>query len=212
MFCRHFALSVMAVLAVAFVSTGAQSASVTTVTGDPVVETFTFPDVFPGTGLLQITTVDQTTTTSGITEVNVIGAGGGLFAFPDLPSSPGPAEEQDAIDAAFAFLGLPLSTPIASTALSPLGETTVTNQLVDLVTSSDSIVLGDLNDIFSLIVAQGSVEVTFTNLIDISRPFRLDVTLADTVTPVPLPAALPLFGGALAVMGLLGWRRKLTAA
>ena len=28
------------------------------------------------------------------------------------------------------------------------------------------------------------------------------------VTPVPLPAALPLLGGALGLIGLLGWRRK----
>ena len=32
------------------------------------------------------------------------------------------------------------------------------------------------------------------------------------LTPVPLPAALPLFGGALAVMGLLGWRRRQAVA
>ena len=32
------------------------------------------------------------------------------------------------------------------------------------------------------------------------------------LTPVPLPAALPLFGGALGLIGLLGWRRKRIAA
>ncbi len=35
---------------------------------------------------------------------------------------------------------------------------------------------------------------------------------AFSVTPVPLPAALPLLGGALGLMGLLGWRRKRAAA
>ena len=29
-----------------------------------------------------------------------------------------------------------------------------------------------------------------------------------TPTPVPLPAALPLFGSALAMLGIVGWRRK----
>ncbi len=29
-----------------------------------------------------------------------------------------------------------------------------------------------------------------------------------TLTPVPLPAALPLFGSALAMLGIVGWRRR----
>ena len=33
-----------------------------------------------------------------------------------------------------------------------------------------------------------------------------------TVTPVPLPAALPLFAGGLGLLGLLGWRRKRASA
>ncbi len=33
-----------------------------------------------------------------------------------------------------------------------------------------------------------------------------------TLTPVPLPAALPLFGSALAMLGMVGWRRKRRAA
>lgn len=41
-----------------------------------------------------------------------------------------------------------------------------------------------------------------------------DVTLdtSSVVAPVPLPAALPLFGGGVVLMGLLGWRRKRKAA
>jgi hypothetical protein len=41
--------------------------------------------------------------------------------------------------------------------------------------------------------------------------FKADFTL-DSVTPVPLPAALPLFATGLGAMGLLGWRRKRKAA
>lgn len=33
-----------------------------------------------------------------------------------------------------------------------------------------------------------------------------------SVTPVPLPAALPLFAGGLGLLGLLGWRRKRSQA
>jgi len=34
------------------------------------------------------------------------------------------------------------------------------------------------------------------------------VTLSSGVSPIPLPAALPLYGAGLAVLGLIGWRRK----
>ena len=37
-------------------------------------------------------------------------------------------------------------------------------------------------------------------------------TKSDDVTPVPLPAALPLFGSALAAMGIFRWWRRRTAA
>lgn len=39
-----------------------------------------------------------------------------------------------------------------------------------------------------------------------------DLTLAGTLIATPLPAALPLFAGALGGMGLIGWRRKRKAA
>ncbi len=35
-----------------------------------------------------------------------------------------------------------------------------------------------------------------------------DYTLEFDVSPVPLPAALPLFGSALAMLGIVGWRRR----
>jgi hypothetical protein len=37
-------------------------------------------------------------------------------------------------------------------------------------------------------------------------------TFTATVSAVPLPAALPLFATGLVGLGLLGWRRKKTAA
>lgn len=39
--------------------------------------------------------------------------------------------------------------------------------------------------------------------------FGLDLRLQ--LTPVPIPAALPLFAGALGLMGFLGWRRRRTS-
>jgi len=32
--------------------------------------------------------------------------------------------------------------------------------------------------------------------------------LQGNIPPVPLPAAMPLFGAGLAIMGFIGWRRK----
>ncbi len=39
-----------------------------------------------------------------------------------------------------------------------------------------------------------------------------DIAGAQFIYGIPLPAALPLFGGALAVIGVLGWRRRKSAA
>jgi hypothetical protein len=49
--------------------------------------------------------------------------------------------------------------------------------------------------------------------IDVNSPrpdfFVMDnVTYNGSLTPTPLPAALPLFAGGLGVLGLLGWRKK----
>lgn len=37
---------------------------------------------------------------------------------------------------------------------------------------------------------------------------RIELLTATSITPTPLPAALPLFASGLGAMGLLGWRRK----
>ena len=43
------------------------------------------------------------------------------------------------------------------------------------------------------------------------RTFSFEVD-HDPLTIVPLPAALPLFGTGLAMLGFMGWRRKRKAA
>jgi len=41
----------------------------------------------------------------------------------------------------------------------------------------------------------------------IGHMFTLDV-IAPRISPVPLPAAFPLFGTGLGILGFLGWRRR----
>jgi hypothetical protein len=41
---------------------------------------------------------------------------------------------------------------------------------------------------------------------------RLGIVHVDAVATTPIPAALPLFGAAIGGLGLLGWRRRKTAA
>lgn len=44
---------------------------------------------------------------------------------------------------------------------------------------------------------------------DIASGFEFDIFVNEvSVNPVPVPAALPLFGTGLALMGFIGWRRK----
>lgn len=57
-------------------------------------------------------------------------------------------------------------------------------------------------DIFSITFGYGG---------DVARQFYLQNAFIDDpreFTPVPVPAALPLFGGGLALIGFLGWRRR----
>ena len=43
-------------------------------------------------------------------------------------------------------------------------------------------------------------------------PDQVGFAASATLTPVPLPAALPLLGGGLALFGLMGWRKRRKAA
>ena len=52
-----------------------------------------------------------------------------------------------------------------------------------------------------------------SNFILFSEDFSIDTfSLGPEVAPVPLPAAFPLLGGALSLLGFFGWRRKRMAA
>ena len=104
----------------------------------------------------------------------------------------------------------------------------------DTTVTIDSIVFGnvDSNDDFSFGSVDGASYTRFVNFQDVVSPIAASsfLTLAErtgtafgigaigpfdnftikglTVTAVPLPAALPLFMGALSLLGFLGWRRK----
>jgi hypothetical protein len=49
---------------------------------------------------------------------------------------------------------------------------------------------------------------SITNLDNVHGPVLSDISVTDTVSTTPLPAALPLFATGLGAMGLFGWRRK----
>ena len=50
---------------------------------------------------------------------------------------------------------------------------------------------------------EGEGDLNLFGYVDLSG-----VGIEATVTPVPLPAALPMFAGGIGLLGLLGWRRK----
>ena len=73
----------------------------------------------------------------------------------------------------------------------------------------------DINDITATIVAGALSAPTAALIASLTGTMHTFTFTEDqfyltsaTVSAVPLPAALPLFGGALGLMGLLGWRRK----
>ena len=97
----------------------------------------------------------------------------------------------------------------------------------------DQITFGNVdgNDDFAYGTVDGAAFTRLASFQDVVNPFNLSLILGDnafgigaigsndnftitslTVTPVPLPAALPLFAGGLGLMGLLGWRRRQASA
>ncbi len=61
-------------------------------------------------------------------------------------------------------------------------------------------------------VVLGSFELTRATVQGTDFEGRISSAINAPITPVPLPAALPLFGSALARLGVIGWRRKKRAA
>jgi hypothetical protein len=100
-----------------------------------------------------------------------------------------------------AFYDLSIQTPIFNVGCSPSHDGPGCHDILNLVLSaSPSMLLADHG---------GSIVGGFAELRDAGFPITL---VNGTVSATPVPAALPLFATGLAVMGLLGWRRKRKAA
>lgn len=87
-----------------------------------------------------------------------------------------------------------------------------TRIIVDGTTYFLPVVSGNLPSFFGLTSDIGFTSVQFLALIGEDAGFD-DVTFGSaTASPVPIPAALPLFAAGLSAMGFMGWRRKRRAA
>ena len=53
-----------------------------------------------------------------------------------------------------------------------------------------------------------SLDIFFAERHTVQSNFRMTTSLQIAVPPIPIPAALPLFGTALAGLGLIGWRKR----
>ncbi len=65
---------------------------------------------------------------------------------------------------------------------------------------------------YHLGVVLGSFELTRATVQGTDFEGGISSAVDAPISPVPLPAALPLFGSALALLGMVGWRRKRRAA
>ncbi|MEM6324329.1 MAG: hypothetical protein AAF748_11620, partial [Pseudomonadota bacterium] len=108
---RQILLSALAVVALTGTPQAATVTVETTTTGGPVES--------PTGGILNIQTITEITTITGIAQVDVQGVG--VFDFPDLLAAPSLSETGTAIAAAFAGLGVSAGALTSSAVLSFLG-------------------------------------------------------------------------------------------
>ncbi len=77
-------------------------------------------------------------------------------------------------------------------------------------------VLTSITDNAGGLLASGVTDVNFVFGTTITSPFRssalVEIDAFSEVQAVPLPAALPLFGTGLGILGFIGWRRRRKAA
>ena len=62
--------------------------------------------------------------------------------------------------------------------------------------------------IFQLAAGLNDLQLIFDETLSASEAFSFNYVVDGTITPLPLPGALPLFLTGLGALGLLGWRRR----
>ena len=71
---------------------------------------------------------------------------------------------------------------------------------------------GGPSGLLSFVGTGGISSVSYGDIMSDYGYWGANFDLINGPSPVPLPAALPLFGSALAMLGIVGWRRKRRAA
>ncbi len=114
--------------------------------------------------------------------------------------------EYDAIDAMTATLGGTLSVSLFDLGLGDGIFSPAVGDSFDILIAEGGI-FGDFGAFDLPVLAGGAfLEPSIISLPNPGDVYRL--TVVDNVSPVPLPAALPLFLSGLASLGWLGWRRR----
>ena len=89
--------------------------------------------------------------------------------------------------------------------------------LAEVIGAGDGLGRGDAPEIFVASILRATADIAFILAGGLSAEglfldnLQFDIVDVSAAAVIPLPAALPLYGTGLAVMGFLGWRRKRAA-
>ncbi len=147
-----------------------------------------------------------------ITEVQIIGPGGGTFTFADPFTAPDLTDPYTALVDALAALGLAPDTSLGSLSSILIGtDSKYQETVVSLYNPTDNpdIVLGDPNNYLTwLALSDVVVDVTAYQVTTNYSFHRLTASIVEQSTDIPAPTAGILFLGALTGLGILSTRRR----
>lgn len=158
--------------------------------------------------------------TSTFTDVGYLGTLEGTFLFDDYGDAIDATGEISAVSLSLSWAGGPplrstntfSGIPNSSSGLAfEINSVDNTYLLIVSITSSFGEISGNIGDDFNfdfLVQLNRCDETGCLTVVDTGDIFGTSAL----VSAVPVPAALPLFGTGLAIMGFLGWRRKSKAA